>query len=158
MIRLKYDRGTILLEGEVGTPYARWDPRVDAFRAMALYYPDILEYLDRSRLPIQDEVVDSLPIPPLASDLKLRPYQQAAFKAWLDAGRRGVIELPTGAGKTYIALKAVEWLNVSTLVVVPTLYSLGYTTGIVSERGMKRVKKAYWAPFYRLTGTKPEEE
>ena len=35
MIRLKYDRGTILLEGDVGTPYARWDPRVRAFRAMA---------------------------------------------------------------------------------------------------------------------------
>jgi superfamily II DNA or RNA helicase len=121
MIRLKYDRGTILLEGEVGTPYARWDPRVDAFRAMALYYPDILEYLDRSHLSIQDEVVDSLPIPPLASEVRLRPYQQAALEAWLDAGRRGVIELPTGAGKTYIALKAVERLNVSTLVVVPTL-------------------------------------
>jgi multidrug efflux pump len=48
--------------------------------------------------------------------------------------------------------------TVLTLVVVPTLYSLAYTTGIASERGMKRVKKAYWAPFYRLTGTKPEEE
>jgi superfamily II DNA or RNA helicase len=121
MIRLKYDRGTILLEGEVGTPYARWDPRVDAFRAMALYYPDILEYLDRSHLPIHDEVVDSMPTPPLASDVELRPYQQEALEAWLDAGCRGVIELPTGAGKTYIALKAVERLNVSTLVVVPTL-------------------------------------
>jgi superfamily II DNA or RNA helicase len=121
MIRLKYDRGTILLEGDVGTPYARWDPRVGAFRAMALYYPDILEYLDRSHLPVRDEVVDSLPTPPLASDVELRPYQQAALEAWLDAGRRGVIELPTGAGKTYIALKAVERLNVSTLVVVPTL-------------------------------------
>ena len=48
--------------------------------------------------------------------------------------------------------------TVLTLVVVPTLYSLAYTTGIASERGIKRVKKAYWAPFYRLTGTKPEEE
>ena len=48
--------------------------------------------------------------------------------------------------------------TVLTLVVVPTLYSLTYTTGIASERGMKRLKKAYWAPFYRLTGTKPEAE
>jgi superfamily II DNA or RNA helicase len=88
---------------------------------MALYYPDILEYLDRSHLPVRDEVVDSLPTPPLASDVELRPYQQAALEAWLDAGRRGVIELPTGAGKTYIALKAMERLNISTLVVVPTL-------------------------------------
>ena len=121
MIRLKYDRGSILLEGEVGTPYGQWDPRVDAFRAMAFYYPDILEYLNRSHLPIQDEVADPLPTPPLTSEVELRPYQQEALEAWLDAGRRGVIELPTGAGKTYIALKAMERLNVSTLVVVPTL-------------------------------------
>ena len=32
-----------------------------------------------------------------------------------------MIELPTGAGKTYIALKAMERLNAPTLVVVPTL-------------------------------------
>jgi superfamily II DNA or RNA helicase len=32
-----------------------------------------------------------------------------------------VVVLPTGAGKTYVALKAVEKVNVATLVVVPTL-------------------------------------
>jgi len=121
MLRLKYDRGTLLLEGEVGTPYGRWDPRVGAFRAMALYYPDIVEYLHRSRFPVRDEAADPLPTPPLTSDVALRSYQQEALEAWLDAGRRGVIELPTGAGKTYIALKAMERLNVATLVVVPTL-------------------------------------
>lgn len=121
MFRLRYDRGTLLLEGEVGTPYGRWDPRVGAFRAMALYYPELLEYLHRSRLPVRDEAADPLPTPPLTSDVELRSYQQAALEAWLDAGCRGVIELPTGAGKTYIALKAMERLNVATLVVVPTL-------------------------------------
>jgi len=121
MIQLTYDRGTILLKGEVGTPYGQWDPRVGAFRAMALYYPDIVEYLHRSHLPVQDAVADPLPTPPLASDVALRSYQQAALEAWLDAGRRGIIELPTGAGKTYIALKAMERLQVATLVVVPTL-------------------------------------
>ncbi len=121
MLRLRYDRGTLLLEGEVGTPYGQWDPRVGAFRALALYYPDIVEYLHRSRLPVRDEAADPLPTPPLTSTVELRSYQQAALEAWLDAGRRGVIELPTGAGKTYIALKAMERLNVATLVVVPTL-------------------------------------
>ncbi|MBW2610511.1 MAG: efflux RND transporter permease subunit [Deltaproteobacteria bacterium] len=48
--------------------------------------------------------------------------------------------------------------TVLTLVVVPTLYSLVYTTSRAAERGVKRVRKAYWAPFYRLTGTKPEED
>ena len=121
MISLQYDKGSLLIRGEVGTPYGRWDPRVGAFRAMALHYTEVLEYLDRSRLLYRDEVADPIPVPPLGSDVELRPYQREALEAWLDAGRRGVIELPTGAGKTYIALKAMERLNAPTLVVVPTL-------------------------------------
>ena len=48
--------------------------------------------------------------------------------------------------------------TVLTLVVVPTLYSLFYTTSRAAERWVKRVRRAYWKPFYRLTGTTPEEE
>jgi hypothetical protein len=44
-----------------------------------------------------------------------------------------------------------------TLVVVPTLYSLIYAAGRASAHGIKEIKRAYWAPFYRLTGTAPEE-
>jgi len=48
--------------------------------------------------------------------------------------------------------------TVLTLVVVPTLYALVYTTGLTAERGVRAVRRAYWAPFYRLTGTSPDEE
>jgi len=48
--------------------------------------------------------------------------------------------------------------TILTLVVVPTLYSLVYTTSCAAERGVKRIRRAYWAPFYRLTGTVPEGE
>ena len=121
MILLKYDRGSLLIRGEVGTPYGQWDPRVGAFRAMAMYYPEVLAYLDRSRMVYRDEAANPPPVPTLSCRVELRPYQKAALEAWLDAGRRGVIVLPTAAGKTYIALKAIERLNVATLVVVPTL-------------------------------------
>ena len=52
---------------------------------------------------------------------ELRDYQehainQLAFSAW-----RGVIVLPTGAGKTIIGLDAIYNLKVRTLIVVPTL-------------------------------------
>jgi hypothetical protein len=30
MVHLWFDRGTILLSGEVGTPYGKWDPRMHA--------------------------------------------------------------------------------------------------------------------------------
>jgi hypothetical protein len=48
--------------------------------------------------------------------------------------------------------------TVLTLVVVPTLYALIYTTSLTLSRWLKTVSRVYWAPFYRLTGSKPEEE
>ena len=48
--------------------------------------------------------------------------------------------------------------TVLTLVVVPALYSLVYTTSRATERGVKSIRRAYWAPFYRLTGATPEEQ
>ena len=48
--------------------------------------------------------------------------------------------------------------TVLTLVVVPTLYSLVYTGSRDAGRAVKAIRRAYWAPFYRLTGTSPEEE
>ncbi|UCE29015.1 MAG: DEAD/DEAH box helicase family protein [Candidatus Bathyarchaeota archaeon] len=121
MILLRYDRGSLLIHGEVGTPYGQWDPRVGAFRVMAIYYREVLAYLERSRLTYRDEAVHAPPIPTLSCQVELRPYQKAALDAWFEAGNRGVVVLPTAAGKTFVALKAIERMNVATLVVVPTL-------------------------------------
>jgi superfamily II DNA or RNA helicase len=48
-------------------------------------------------------------------------YQLEALAAWDAAGRRGSIVLPTGAGKTYVALHAIAHVARSTLVVAPTI-------------------------------------
>ncbi len=48
--------------------------------------------------------------------------------------------------------------TVLTLVVVPTLYSLTHTSSLAFKRGRQRLKRAYWAPFYRLTGIRPEDD
>ncbi len=50
----------------------------------------------------------------------LRWYQQAALAHWRIAGQRGVIALPTGSGKTLVALAAIAELGVPALIVVPT--------------------------------------
>jgi len=44
--------------------------------------------------------------PAFPTDYDLREYQREALDAWRDAGDRGVLELPTGAGKTVIAIRA----------------------------------------------------
>jgi len=62
----------------------------------------------------------SLETPPLLA-LSLRPYQREALLRWLEAEGRGVVVLPTGAGKTVVALMAIEALAARALVVVPTI-------------------------------------
>jgi superfamily II DNA or RNA helicase len=50
-----------------------------------------------------------------------RSYQADACAAWQQQRGRGVVVLPTGAGKTVVALMAIERLAVRTLIVVPTI-------------------------------------
>ncbi len=53
--------------------------------------------------------------------IELRDYQLEAYRAWAANRYRGVIVLPVAAGKTIVALKAIEELGVKTLVLVPTI-------------------------------------
>lgn len=54
-----------------------------------------------------------------------RPHQEEALTAWRAAGYRGVVVLPTGAGKTLIGALAIADLGLRSLVVVPTIELLG---------------------------------
>jgi superfamily II DNA or RNA helicase len=121
MVRLWFDKGTLLLKGDVGTPYGKWDPRVDGFRIKALHYRDVLAYFEESQIPFEDSVQQLPPLETLKSTVQLRSYQKSALSRWRRNENRGVLVLPTAAGKTYIALKAVELLRTQTLIVVPTL-------------------------------------
>jgi superfamily II DNA or RNA helicase len=59
-------------------------------------------------------------MPDTWSDVDLRPYQEAALSAWELAHRRGVVALPTGSGKTRLALAAMQRTRLSALCLVPT--------------------------------------
>ncbi len=120
-VRLKYHKGTIIVDGNLYLPYFSYDPRIRAYRALACYYDQIKRYLDENRIDYEDRVLDLLPFPYISSKVELRPYQEEALKAWMRAGKKGVIVLPTGAGKTVIGIKAIEVVNAPSLIVVPTL-------------------------------------
>ncbi|MGE5333578.1 MAG: DEAD/DEAH box helicase, partial [Nitrososphaerota archaeon] len=63
-----------------------------------------------------------------------RSYQREAVDAWLRAGGRGIVVLPTGAGKTVVAFDAIARLAVRTLVVVPTIELLRqWRAGIAAQ-------------------------
>ena len=109
------------MKGKVGTPYGKWDPRVGCYRIKAYHYRDVLEYLVESKLQVQDDVPVLPPLEQLKSNVSLRDYQNLALDNWRRAHKRGVLVLPTAAGKTFIALKAIEQMKEQTLIVVPTL-------------------------------------
>ncbi|MFB6178565.1 MAG: DEAD/DEAH box helicase family protein [Halorientalis sp.] len=139
MLELTADQGTIRLSGNVpdGLPGVEPDPRSKSARAPAWRYGDLQRALSERAIPFDDHVLD-LPALDCTSTYELREYQQTALDAWLDTddqraagsdatdtsrlrGCRGVLELPTGSGKTVIGIAAIERLGTPTLVVVPTI-------------------------------------
>jgi superfamily II DNA or RNA helicase len=80
--------------------------------------------------------MDLIPIPNLKIEnieLSLRSYQKKAIENWMTAGKKGCIILPTGSGKTIIAIKLIEIVNSSTLIVVPTLDLMEQWTRFLSK-------------------------
>ena len=120
-LSIQYDKGTLLIQGDVRVPNSSWDERSGAYRALALHYADIVEYLERSHIDFVDEALKLLPVPHLQPRTTLRDYQRDALDSWMLAGKRGTVVLPTGAGKTIVAVGAIGKLQVPTLVVAPTL-------------------------------------
>jgi len=122
MVRLSFEEGTIRLSGEAPADLAgvETDARSQTSRAPAYRYAAIRAALDERGVDYADDVLDQSGLS-IESTYELREYQQAALDAWRDAGDRGVLELPTGSGKTVIGIAAMEALGTPTLVVVPTI-------------------------------------
>ena len=124
-MRLTFADGTLLLRdfaGQDAPPAFVWDARVDLFRAQALHYRASLEYLKQAGVAFHNTV-------PRYNTLSLQwqnapqpyPHQRESMDAWEQHGRRGVVVLPTGAGKSQVALMAIAHVQRSTLVVAPTI-------------------------------------
>jgi superfamily II DNA or RNA helicase len=77
--------------------------------------------------------------PQSLSSPDLRPYQDLALAAWETAHRRGVIVLPTGAGKTRVAVAAIARTGARTLCLVPTRVLLDQWCEVLAASGAKRV-------------------
>lgn len=127
MVRIQFTQGTLRIEGSEAAlePIRAWivrDDRVGCHRAEGRHYGPILLTLHRRGLPFQDEArgfaVREFSSPREPSP---RPHQQAALAAWQQAGRCGVVVLPTGSGKSLVARMAIALTRRDTLVVVPTL-------------------------------------
>jgi superfamily II DNA or RNA helicase len=124
--KLTYDRGTLILhpppKGKEWLDFATWDDRIEKFRVLAIHYRLLVETLQATQTDFIDEAKEFIPLD-LTCSVEREPYahQREALEAWKQAGRKGVVVLPTAAGKTYLAQLAMQATPRTTLIVVPTL-------------------------------------
>ncbi len=125
-MRLTFDHGTLVLYdpplGWQPPAWWQWDGRVDRWRARAHHYRSIIEHFKQAGVSC-DNNAPAYRTLTLASRLTQEPhsFQSESLNAWKTAGRRGVVVLPTGAGKSYVGQMAIEMVQRSTLVVAPTI-------------------------------------
>jgi superfamily II DNA or RNA helicase len=152
---LYYDKGSIVISGINQIPYSVIDPRTNQLRALALHYQDIITYLQNSGIQYEDNVMELIPIQTLRIEninLSLRPYQKKAIENWITAGKKGCMILPTGSGKTIIAIKLIEIINSSTLIVVPTLDLMEQWTKFLSKYFQKIEIGNIGGGIFNITG------
>jgi superfamily II DNA or RNA helicase len=124
-LRLAFDEGTVRITGPgsvvADLPGTEYDERSESWRAPAHRYADLRDALAEHDGAVDDAVLAERELPDLTTAYELRDYQQDALDAWREADCRGVLELPTGSGKTVVAIAAIAARSAPTLVVVPTI-------------------------------------
>jgi superfamily II DNA or RNA helicase len=126
-IQLSYDGGSIVVEG--GTEAVRetlpgcvFDSRTQLHRAPARQYRAIVEQLRRERIDYTDKARAYEPKAfPLKTDRLPFPHQSEGVDTWWRAGGSGLVVLPTGTGKTFLAMLAITKVGRPALVVTPTI-------------------------------------
>lgn len=134
VIELGYDSGTLVATGGRPPEPFVWDARTEQWRAPAGAYRETVLALRASQTPHDDRAAAFEKLT-LESRLAMepRPYQKEALAAWRRSELRGVVVLPTGAGKTAVAVSAIERVGRSALVVVPTLALMKQWYSVLSD-------------------------
>jgi superfamily II DNA or RNA helicase len=172
LARLVFDRGTLIVEGVsraldlADIPGVLWDARVSAWRAPARMFYALAAELRRRGVPLTDRPLPRLRPPSGFRAPALRPYQQAALGAWRLRGRRGLVVLPTGSGKTQVALAAAGAIATPAMYLVPTRALIGQWVAAIrgvydgeiscfgdGEHGVGPVTVATYASAYRHMST-----
>lgn len=125
-MNLKFDKGTLTFDGrecEV-PPGFLWDSRTSNFRAPAYLYRRSKKHFDDNNTVVTDHVMDNISdvnqFKTLPKSTNLFPYQEIACDTWEASGCQGIVVLPTGGGKTRLAIEIIQRKNTPTLILVPT--------------------------------------
>lgn len=129
-----------------------WDSRANVWRAMAMHYPVIQRTIRDRWAQAPYGVIDYVPQWQSVAFRQhrlpsLRLEQQQALDAW---GQRevGIVVMPTGTGKTEVALQAIQKSRCSTLIVAPirdlmyqwhrrVSHALDYDAGVIGDNSFR---------------------
>jgi superfamily II DNA or RNA helicase len=127
-IHLAFEEGTLVVGGSpevlAELPCCKHDPRTGVYRAEGQAYRPLVEYLRGRGIAYKDEARAYTLTPwPLRTSRDPFPHQSEAVAAWWRDGRggRGVVVLPTGTGKTFVAILAMHAVGRPALVITPTI-------------------------------------
>lgn len=134
---LQYVDGRLMLSG--ASPDIRsvrgmkWNPEKKIWHGDAYLYRDVVLHYHNQKLLLVDEARQYKQLSlSLHQKLQPRPHQAQALEKWIENGRRGVVSMPTGAGKTIFAVMAIQAVERPTLVLVPTIDLLHQWQGVLS--------------------------
>ncbi len=138
-VQITFSAGTLLIKGpeelvDNVSSYVKFDSRVNCYRAEAYHYAPIVLTLHRGKIPYRDYAKDFMPLDlRLNTELVPRKHQALAFEAWKNSGGRGVVVMPTGSGKSFLAMMAMSHIKRPTLIVVPTIDLIHQWAGQLSK-------------------------
>lgn len=124
-IKIEFRKGLLTLSGNLlpeDFSAITYDKRLKTWVAPADSYRDIVIEAVQNKYKLEDLARDyeSIEIS-LAKEITPRPHQKKAMASWLESKKKGCCILPTGAGKTILAMMAISEVKRPTLVVVPTI-------------------------------------
>ena len=123
-----------------------WDERADAYVAPGHRLPELRTWAAErgiSPAPGAAGAPDRLDAP-LFDPRTPRDYQREALERWWATDGRGTVILPTGSGKTFVAILAVDRVTRGTCVVAPTRALVAQWFGQLADAfGAKRVGAFY---------------
>lgn len=140
-----YRDGLVVLAHVREAPsWMRWDNRAEAWVAPGHRLPEVREWADERGIPDTSAGPEPLNAP-LFDPRSPRDYQREALDAWVAADGRGSVVLPTGSGKTFVAVLSIDRVGRGACVVAPTRALVAQWYGQLADAfGAERIG-AYYA-------------
>ena len=128
--RLTFNDGTLVVEGaqlhELPSEFV-WDKRINAPRGPSYLYPIIVYTALAEKIPLDNQAQkwEKQQIMHHRVERQARDYQREAVQSWIQHQRRGIVVLPTGSGKSFVAELCMAQTKRATMIIAPTLDLVG---------------------------------